>query len=75
MKEDMKFVEELCQGPLEMEDYKQDKIKKIFRLGIVLDTIETKGSILASAKKLKYAEELFKNISIQHDLTKLQREE
>ena len=85
-KHDKQFCMDLLKEILEI-DLREEDIVKIFRLGkkkengqsrpVLLQLRErgTKNRIMESLYKLKSAEDKFRNISISHDLTQLERTE
>ena len=85
-KHDKQFCMDLLKGILEVEVREED-IVKVFRLGkkkengqqrpilIQLRERGTKNRIMETLYKLKSAEDKFRNISISHDLTQLERTE
>ena len=84
---DRNTIIELCTGPLGIQDFSDDNILKVARLGkkqdemrkprpvlMRLDSTLTKFKITSNTRHLATAEEKFSCLSIQPDLTKSQRE-
>ena len=83
--EDQAFLRSLMEGPLEIA-HVSGAVKQVIRLGkktegsggrpmlVKLATDDDKREFMGSLKKLKSAEDKFKNISVAHDLTPKQRE-
>ena len=80
---DKKFVDELCEVPLELKDM---AVKEVFRLGktpvenktrpvkVVFNNSFDKRKFMASLTKLRDADQRFKSISVSHDMTVRERE-
>ncbi len=87
MQEDLKFVEKLCNTVCGLDIDPDEDIVKTVRFGkkdeggnprpllVVFADTDTKKNLFKNLSRLKEAEEPFKSISVQHDMTQKERQE